>query len=524
ELRELDQVADSTSALGLGKRLLELGQRRGEVAAGERHLTARGEDLEIHLEKSHKARVLAGALERGFSRVLIVERQLRLGEQRQSLGRLSTPVVDGRRGGPAGRAAEEVLGRRPRLSNVISRVGIRVLLEVDLRELPEHPRHPHRGAPAVRVDGGSRVGQALLVPLPRLGAIAGVAIRIAQHAVDRHHHAHLVVGDGRLVPQQIEGLLRRRDGLLELVEANRHERRAGVVGVAGDGPGRPRRCPNCAAAGVTNASVIEHSSAGARSRWAIGTTRSWLDQGRRRNVRMSRNVRVLRCWSCLGGPARSSGCCWFWSWWSRYSPPCPISSGDRPYPALASPRACHASSVRSRRSPWSSKQLAGAPPPLEVAAATPYILPGGAGLVVVRAGDAVRADAKVGSLSFPTFPMGPQGTRVGFFALPYDIPSGTSLSVTAADEAGNAVTRGIPAEMLPRRFRRDTIEVSDAFLNAKVPELLPQRPPNQPLVEGFLVINRDQRKFAEEQKRRVALKTADKPLWEGRSEERRGGK
>jgi len=155
------------------------------------------------------------------------------------------------------------------------------------------------------------------------------------------------------------------------------------------------------------------------------------------------------------------------------------------------------------------------PPPLEVAAATPYILPGGAGLVVVRAGDAVRADAKVGSLSFPTFPMGPQGTRVGFFALPYDIPSGTSLSVTAADEAGNAVTRGIPAEMLPRRFRRDTIEVSDAFLNAKVPELLPQRPPNQPLVEGFLVINRDQRKFAEEEKRRVALKTADKPLWEG---------
>src|SRR2546425_2153021 len=153
------------------------------------------------------------------------------------------------------------------------------------------------------------------------------------------------------------------------------------------------------------------------------------------------------------------------------------------------------------------------PPPLEVAAATPYILPGGAGLVVVRAGDAVRADAKVGSLSFPTFPMGPQGTRVGFFALPYDIPSGTSLSVTAADEAGNAVTRGIPAEMLPRRFRRDTIEVSDAFLNAKVPELLPQRPPNQPLVEGFLVINRDQRKFAEEEKRRGAPKTAHKPPW-----------
>src|SRR5439155_220454 len=83
------------------------------------------------------------------------------------------------------------------------------------------------GGPAVRGDGGSRVGQALLVPLPGLGAIAGVAIRVAQSTVDRHHHAHLLVGDGWLVAQQVEGLLRRRDGLLELVEANRHERRAG---------------------------------------------------------------------------------------------------------------------------------------------------------------------------------------------------------------------------------------------------------------------------------------------------------
>jgi len=155
------------------------------------------------------------------------------------------------------------------------------------------------------------------------------------------------------------------------------------------------------------------------------------------------------------------------------------------------------------------------PPPLEIVAATPYVAPGGAGLVVIRAGDAARADARVGTLSYPTFPLGAQGTRVGFFALPYDLAGGTALSVTAADEAGNAVTRGIPAEILPRRFRRDTIEISDAFLNAKVPELLPQRAPTQSLVDGFLVINRDQRKFAEDEKRRVAAKTADKPLWEG---------
>jgi murein DD-endopeptidase MepM/ murein hydrolase activator NlpD len=49
----------------------------------------------------------------------------------------------------------------------------------------------------------------------------------------------------------------------------------------------------------------------------------------------------------------------------------------------------------------------------------------------------------------------------------------------------------------------------------KVPEMLPQWPPGKPLVEGFLVINRDQRKQAEDEKRRIGAKSADKPLFEG---------
>jgi murein DD-endopeptidase MepM/ murein hydrolase activator NlpD len=48
-----------------------------------------------------------------------------------------------------------------------------------------------------------------------------------------------------------------------------------------------------------------------------------------------------------------------------------------------------------------------------------------------------------------------------------------------------------------------------------VPELLPQHPASASLVEGFLTINRDQRRQAEEEKRRVATRTAAKPLWEG---------
>lgn len=155
------------------------------------------------------------------------------------------------------------------------------------------------------------------------------------------------------------------------------------------------------------------------------------------------------------------------------------------------------------------------PPKLEIAAATPYVAPGGAGLVVFRAGDAVRAETRVGTLTFPTFALGAPGTRVGFFALSWDFVAGTPIAITAQDEAGNTASRPIITELLPRRFRRDTIEIKDAFLQAKVPELLPQHPPSQPLIDAFLVINRDQRRQAEEEKRRVAAKTADKPLWEG---------
>ncbi len=155
------------------------------------------------------------------------------------------------------------------------------------------------------------------------------------------------------------------------------------------------------------------------------------------------------------------------------------------------------------------------PPRLELISSTPYVAPGGAGLVVFRATGAARAETRVGGLAFPTFPMGPPDTRVGFFALPYDVAAGTALTVVALDEAGNAASRGIPAQVLPRRFRHDAIEIKDAFLQAKVPELLPQHPPSQPLIDAFLVINRDQRRQAEEEKRRVAARTADRPLWEG---------
>ena len=157
------------------------------------------------------------------------------------------------------------------------------------------------------------------------------------------------------------------------------------------------------------------------------------------------------------------------------------------------------------------------PPRLEVLASTRYVSPGGAVLVAFRAPDAARVDVAVGSRTFPSFAYGPSDrlARVALIALPYDEGAGAPLTVAARDAAGNVATRSVPTELKPRAFPRDTIRLSEAFLQAKVPELLPQRPPTQPLIDGFLAINRDQRRQAEAEKTRIGAKTADKPLWSG---------
>jgi murein DD-endopeptidase MepM/ murein hydrolase activator NlpD len=158
------------------------------------------------------------------------------------------------------------------------------------------------------------------------------------------------------------------------------------------------------------------------------------------------------------------------------------------------------------------------PPILEVLAFTRYLAQGGGGLVAFRAKGASRVGVNAGGLFFPAFPAGPaeSGVLVGMLALPWDTPRGV-LSVLAQDEAGNAVTRALAAEVKVRKFPSDVIEVKEDFLRQKVAELLPEQASAQgeALVAAFLRINRDQRKAAEQKKRELGTRTQPRPLWEG---------
>ena len=104
------------------------------------------------------------------------------------------------------------------------------------------------------------------------------------------------------------------------------------------------------------------------------------------------------------------------------------------------------------------------PPSIDVLAATRYLHQGGGGLVAFRLKGGESAEAHAGTLSYPSFPAADGGVRVALVALPWDFVPGTPLTVTARDEAGNIASRGIPTEVRPRRFRTDTIEITDGFL------------------------------------------------------------
>jgi len=159
------------------------------------------------------------------------------------------------------------------------------------------------------------------------------------------------------------------------------------------------------------------------------------------------------------------------------------------------------------------------PPTLEILASTRYLSLGGGGLVALRAKGAARVGVTVGELFFPAFPAGPRDSalQVALYALPWNLPPNSPITVSAQDEAGNAVSRALAVEIRPRKFPMDTIEISEQFLASKMPEMLPERgqiPPDQ-LLAAFLTVNRDKRKEAEEMKRTLAQKSKPAPIFEG---------
>ncbi|TYT75888.1 M23 family metallopeptidase [Desulfobotulus mexicanus] len=132
------------------------------------------------------------------------------------------------------------------------------------------------------------------------------------------------------------------------------------------------------------------------------------------------------------------------------------------------------------------------PPEIRVVTRRHYLAQGGAGLVGYRLSEpVVRSGVKVDGNFFPGYGgFGPnKDVYLAFFGLHHEPGSGSEIFIVAEDFAGNKGRAGFPHHVNARRFPEDKINISDRFLNWKMPEFqIPGGDPDSPL-EKFLKVN-----------------------------------
>ena len=169
------------------------------------------------------------------------------------------------------------------------------------------------------------------------------------------------------------------------------------------------------------------------------------------------------------------------------------------------------------------------PPSLQVTSSQTYVAQGGCELVTYRVGEsAVRDGVRSGSWWFPGYPLpgGGKQDRFALFAVPYDMAQ-PDTRLMVEDAAGNIAEKAFIDQFFAKPFKSDSLEISDAFINKVVPEILSQSPEitdrGNPL-DNYLAINRELRLKNSQTIRELARKSKPAFLWNSPFAMMRNGK
>jgi murein DD-endopeptidase MepM/ murein hydrolase activator NlpD len=158
------------------------------------------------------------------------------------------------------------------------------------------------------------------------------------------------------------------------------------------------------------------------------------------------------------------------------------------------------------------------PPSLLVISQATFVAKGGCEAVVYRVGaSSVRDGVRSGKWWFPSYPLpgGSQGERFALFAAPYD-DDAPDARIVAVDEAGNEAELRFVDKFIPKKFKNDTVDLTDAFLAKVVPEIMGQTPELKDrghLLDNYLGINIELRLKNAEVLKELAQKSILEMLW-----------
>jgi len=139
--------------------------------------------------------------------------------------------------------------------------------------------------------------------------------------------------------------------------------------------------------------------------------------------------------------------------------------------------------------------------------------------VIYRVGESTKRDGvQAGTRFFPGYPLpgGGAGDRFALFAVAYDMEDAASVRLIAEDAAGNVAQRKFVDEYFPKPIRRDTIHLTDAFMQKVTTEIMTQTPSladKGNLLDNYLQLNRDVRKANDAFVTQLSQKTQMAFLW-----------
>ena len=155
-------------------------------------------------------------------------------------------------------------------------------------------------------------------------------------------------------------------------------------------------------------------------------------------------------------------------------------------------------------------------PVINVLSQAHNIKQGGACAVVYQVNkDVERSGVAVGDYFFPGYKLD-SGNYVCLFAFPWNMDiSKFQPKLIAKDDAGNERSITFRYQAKPTKFKHDTLNVGDDFLQAKMPQFEAMYPNIKDPAQLYVTVNKDLRKENVARLFEFAKKTSPKMLWEG---------
>ncbi len=160
------------------------------------------------------------------------------------------------------------------------------------------------------------------------------------------------------------------------------------------------------------------------------------------------------------------------------------------------------------------------PPEIDILSPIAYLNQGGAGITVYRLSEPCeKSGVYVGENFFSGYPgfFENENILLSFYGINYDQGPGTDVYVSAVDKAGNDRRVGFQHRIKRKKFKNDTINIGDNFLNWKMAEfdVSPPSGANNPKLAKFLRVNGKLREENYEKFKEIAQNTDNRIYWEG---------